>query len=436
MLLNRQNRLLPILGIAIGLLFLAVLQRACSHVETDAVLLNDVPQVSTPDADTPIDTLNTLTANVAAMTAELRQLRSDNAELRDNNQSLVAARQANEQRLNEQVAEAFAQYHQGATDDGAIAELQRRIDEISAKVTSPDYSDLPVGFGLRSDESAAGFVWIEPLESGSNRRANSIDSKTIAAPEKGTAAQASAKAFTVPRNATLMGTTAMTALLGRVPVRGEVRDPMPFKLITGPDNLAANGFKVPGVAGMIWSGTAIGDWTLSCVSGRLHSVTYVFADGSIKTLSSDENGAPQRNSQQSLGWISDDHGVPCIGGTRKSNAAAFLTQRIGAKAVEAAAEAAAASQSTTVIRNSGSISSAVDGSTTDFVLGKTLANSGAEIAAWLAERQAQNFDAIYVPAGASLVIHVDRELAIDIDPQARKIDYANSTLGSSQHRLD
>ena len=37
---------------------------------------------------------------------------------------------------------------------------------------------------------------------------------------------------------------------------GEVRDPMPFKVITGRDNLAANGLTVPGVEGMIWSGTA------------------------------------------------------------------------------------------------------------------------------------------------------------------------------------
>ena len=88
--------------------------------------------------------------------------------------------------------------------------------------------------------------------------------------------------YTVPRNATLIGSTAMTALVGRVPVQGQVRDPMPFKVITGADNLAANGLTVPGVQGMVWSGTAIGDWTLSCVTGRLDSVTFVFADGTVQ----------------------------------------------------------------------------------------------------------------------------------------------------------
>jgi integrating conjugative element protein (TIGR03752 family) len=61
----------------------------------------------------------------------------------------------------------------------------------------------------------------------------------------------------VPRNATLIGSTAMTALVGRVPIQGQVRDPMPFKVITGAENLAANGLRLPGVQGMVWSGTAV-----------------------------------------------------------------------------------------------------------------------------------------------------------------------------------
>ena len=64
--------------------------------------------------------------------------------------------------------------------------------------------------------------------------------------------------------------------------------------------LAANGYAVPGVAGMVWTGTAIGDWTLSCFSGELHSVTFVFADGSIKTISSDESNVQDGGSRQGL----------------------------------------------------------------------------------------------------------------------------------------
>ena len=80
---------------------------------------------------------------------------------------------------------------------------------------------------------------------------------------------ASTKAvYTVPSNSTLMGSIAMTALIGRVPIDGTVNDPYPFKVLIGPDNLTANGIDIPDVAGAVVSGTASGDWTLSCVRGH------------------------------------------------------------------------------------------------------------------------------------------------------------------------
>ena len=241
--------------------------------------------------------------------------------------------------------------------------------------------------------------------------------------------------YTVPRNATLIGSTAMTALVGRVPVQGQVRDPMPFKVITGADNLAANGLRVPGVQGMVWSGTAIGDWTLSCVTGRLDSVTFVFDDGTIRTLSSDDR-QQGGGADKPLGWISDAQGIPCVSGERKTNAPAFLSQRIGVTAVQAAGQAAAAAQTTSIVGDSGGITNAVTGDTGTYVLGKTLAGGSDELAQWLLERQSQSFDAVFVPAGARLAIHVDRELPIDLDPSGRKTHYASASEDHYRSRLD
>ena len=53
--------------------------------------------------------------------------------------------------------------------------------------------------------------------------------------------------FHAAENATLAGATAMTALIGRVPIDGRVTDPMQFKAVIGRDNLAANGFELPGM---------------------------------------------------------------------------------------------------------------------------------------------------------------------------------------------
>ncbi|MEM8194629.1 TIGR03752 family integrating conjugative element protein, partial [Morganella morganii] len=90
--------------------------------------------------------------------------------------------------------------------------------------------------------------------------------------------------YTVPENATLTGSRAMTALLGRIPADGKVTDPYPFKILIGRENLTANGIELPDLAGAVVSGMATGDWVLSCVRGEVHSMTFVFTDGTVRTV--------------------------------------------------------------------------------------------------------------------------------------------------------
>jgi integrating conjugative element protein (TIGR03752 family) len=187
---------------------------------------------------------------------------------------------------------------------------------------------------------------------------------------------------------------------------------------------------------MVWSGTAIGDWTLSCVTGRLDSVTFVFEDGTIRTISSDDRGNQSGGAEKSLGWISDERGIPCITGERKTNAPAFLSQRIGVMAIQAAAEAAASAQTTTIVSDAGSVTNSVTGDTGQFVLGKTLSGGSDEVSKWLLERQAQSFDAVFVPAGTRIAIHVDHELSIDLDTTGRKLTHEPSIDPYLRTRLD
>jgi integrating conjugative element protein (TIGR03752 family) len=221
----------------------------------------------------------------------------------------------------------------------------------------------------------------------------------------------------------------MTALIGRIPVRGRVEDPVPFKLIVGRDNLAANGLTIPHLDGMIWSGTAVGDWTLSCVSGRLASVTFVFSDGTVRTVASDSGEAQ-------LGWISDDRGMPCVSGERITNAASFLSKRIAITAAQAAAEAAAAAQTTTGVSAEGTGTSRVTGDIGPYVLGKSVAGGTEEISRWLLERERQSFDAVFVPPGVRLAVHVDQELHIDYDPSGRKLSHVTPIDPYRRARLD
>lgn len=467
-----SNRLLPVLGIGVLALLMVVVSRSTDEPDTGDPMLASVPSAPAPDADSPADTIKTLTANVADMNAQVQALRQDNAALRRENQALdasraqieenVASRLRREWLAREQAAEGRAQ-----RDDETVRALSERIEALSASVTAvQDASlgtDIPVGLGYDGIDAAGpapAVQWIAPLDASTDaaeapgildragqtaggylHRADHTTRDLAAQTRQQVDALHSRPVYTVPRNATLIGATAMTALVGRIPIQGQVRDPMPFKIITGPDNLAANGLRVPGVQGMVWSGTAVGDWTLSCVTGRLESVTFVFDDGTIRTLASDVRaGARDLNGQggadRPLGWISDEQGIPCIAGTRKTNAASFLAQRIGIQAVQAAAAAAAAAETTSVVGDLGTVTDSVTGDVGTFVLGRTVAGGSDEVAKWLLERQSQSFDAVFVPPGQAVAIHVDHELAIDFEPDGRKLQHAQTPANPGHARLD
>ena len=78
-----SNRLLPIIAGVVVLMLVFVTLKSCSNGVDDQIVMEAVPQAPVPDADTPADTIKTLTANVAAMSAEVKALRQDNATLRN-----------------------------------------------------------------------------------------------------------------------------------------------------------------------------------------------------------------------------------------------------------------------------------------------------------------------------------------------------------------
>ncbi|MBV6369223.1 TIGR03752 family integrating conjugative element protein, partial [Pseudomonas aeruginosa] len=230
--------------------------------------------------------------------------------------------------------------------------------------------------------------------------------------------------YTVPTNSTLMGSVAMTALIGRVPIDGTVNDPYPFKVLVGPDNLTANGIDIPDVAGAVFSGTASGDWTLSCVRGQVRSITFVFHDGTIRTIPEDREGNQQNNQQRDgLGWISDPHGIPCVSGERRSNAQQYL----GSQALITAAGAGVASLiesdsgRMSYVGSDGSIGTV--GITGQEAVGQILAGGVRDMSAWVNKLYGQAFAAVYVQPGAKVAVHLEKPLAIDFDPEGRKVDH-------------
>lgn len=227
--------------------------------------------------------------------------------------------------------------------------------------------------------------------------------------------------YTIPVTATLFSNTSMTALLGVVPVKGSVRDPIKFKIITGAENIASNGHYLPQIQNIVWSGTAVGNREMSCVTGRLDAVTFTFADGTIYTQTSTGNSS-------GLGYISDRWGKPCIPGTLVSNASQYLADRMIVAGVAATADAAAATETTTLRDNNGNLVNFVSGESENYIVGKLASGTLGELASYLKTRQDEAVDIIYVDAGQDLVVHVESEITIDYHPAGRRLNHQNQPL--------
>lgn len=478
-----SNKLLPVLGSIVVFIITGIAIKSCTKGQPEEVVTAAKTQAPA-DVDSPADTMRALRAEVADMRLEAERLRKNNdaSAQRQNQMSTEISNQVKQDIRNETLGQR----------DSALESMMKKVDDLNTKYSANSPTDtgttqignngIDPDFSLTSQPDS---IRVEPLNAASlleklgatvtglkDKAAGVLpnadgsllhglgDNSVLKShlPSSGgnsgiDPASLPEPVYTIPRNSTLVGSTGMTALIGRIPIKGNVNDPYPFKVIVGSDNLAANGLEIPGVDGMIFTGNALGDWTLSCVRGQIHSVTYVFEDGTIRTLSSDDQSLQQksresaqasgqnnpsqgggRNNQQSLGWISDRRGIPCISGTRITNAPQYLGGRFLARAVGAAGEAYARSQTTvTSSPLTGGATSAVTGDSAKFALGSLASGSSDELAQWIAERQAQNYDAVFVDTGEEVAIHVDRELPIDFEPHGRKLAYARKKRGQPAH---
>ncbi len=463
----RSNGLLKWLMLPMALLLVFVGIKLFSVDPAAPPMLGDAGSQLTADemralgieGDTPRDTVATLVAQVRQLRSELQTALSDNRTQRAENERLRQREQSIDQRIQStldtertqlrQDRERVASERQQA--QGLLQDLQRQIEGLGGRA---GHADLPIGLGLEEGDGQRfdrdGVRWIEPDDArpadgrngsrsgfsfpndfGPARQALDSASDTLGRATGGAVGTPSLQAvYTVPANATLMGSIAMTALIGRVPIDGTVNDPYPFKVVIGPDNLTANGIDLPDVAGAVVSGTASGDWTLSCVRGQIRSITFVFEDGTIRTLPEDTGQSSGSNNnrndagiQGGLGWISDPYGIPCVSGARRSNAQQYL----GTQALITAAGAGAASLidsdsgRMSYIGSDGSLGTV--GITANEAMGRILAGGVQEMSQWVNKLYGQAFAAVYVEPGAKVAVHIEQPLTIDYDAKGRRVDH-------------
>lgn len=428
------------------------------------------------EGDTPRDTVATLVGQVKALRNEMQTAIHDNQTQRAENERLRQHEGDIDQRIQQAISgerdRSHGEREQADSDkqqtQGLLQDVERRLDSLDRKNTT----DLPIGLGLR-DGDGAGLAggdtqWTEPADKTpqGNKRGTSnttpstsseggfgpasastaptsptVDTGSTTAAEDGSTGKSHLRpVYTVPANATLIGSIAMTSLIGRVPIDGTVNDPYPFKVLIGPDNLTANGIDLPDVAGAVVSGTASGDWTLSCVRGQIRSITFVFRDGTIRTLPASDHGSNgdassnasttnnaangAATTQGGLGWISDPYGIPCVAGERRSNAEQYL----GSQALITAAGAGAASlipkgsDNVSYVSSNGNTLGTVGISGSE-AMGRILAGGVQEMSQWVNKLYGQAFAAIYVKPGAKVAVHIDQPLTLDYDPKGRKVNY-------------
>ncbi|MBK6616020.1 TIGR03752 family integrating conjugative element protein [Ottowia sp.] len=419
--------------------------------------------------DTPRDTVATLVAQVKQLRNELQSALGDNKQHKAENERMRARESAIDQRIQSALegerSRLEQERNQVASDrqqtQGLLQDLQRQLDGLAGK-GGP--SDLPVGLGLeegdgkRFNRGVGGTQWVEPDDAKVDAKNGSKEpsfplsfgpaQKSLSAAVESVAdvgsraVGASTKAvYTVPSNSTLMGSVAMTALIGRVPIDGTVNDPYPFKVLIGPDNLTANGIDIPDVAGAVVSGTASGDWTLSACAGksarsRSCSRTAPSArcreDSSKGGSSGGNSGHNDASIHGGLGWISDPYGIPCVSGERRSNAQQYL----GSQALITAAGAGAASLiksdngSVAVVANSNGSLGTV-GISGNEAMGRILAGGVRDMADWVNKLYGQAFAAVYVQPGAKVAVHLEQPLDIDYDAKGRRVHHRTGEAHAS-----
>ncbi len=462
------NKLLPLIGILVlaGALALSLSSR---QPPPPAPRPAKAPEAPAPAADSPADTVRSLTARVTELLEESKRVTEENERLK---RQLSEFRDS-EKKISENVKSTLTgELSQLRLENQQkLSTLAEKLKTLQEKLTREKSSDqlaiggasLPPGFGFSNE-----IHWVEPL-GGAPTAAKAANGSLLhpAAAKAAPAPTVSPKVapsrspqppkaarpvYTIPAGATLMNSTTFTGLIGRIPIGGQVQDPVEFKILIGGDNLAANGHFIPGLLGMVVVGTAIGDWNLACVRGTIHYALFVFEDGHIQVFGAPAlRAAPLLTAAQTgrrmttaisqprmkLGWISDRFGN-CIPGKRVTNAPSYLAARVGLMGAAAAAEAAAAAQTTQTTSPVGGVSqTTVTGKQGRFILGRMASGGIREIDRYLQERMGHSFDAIYVPIGKNVAVHLDVSLLVDYEPNGRMLDHrAQNQAGGAYGWLD
>jgi len=403
--------LIPIAALLLLIVVLAVSRGG----KTSTPLATEKPIKNSASKDSAKESLDTLTAELGETQQTVKTVVKTNEALKTQNETLAAQLQGKK--------------------DQKTTELSQEVEHLKTQLqtlTNHTGNEHTVGSSEPTPQPITNVpdlsVTLDPTSALKNHK-----TAVEASGSTDTQNPQSVPYYTIPANATAVEDRLMTALVGRIPVKGIVTDPYPFKLVFSDNTLAASGFRVPHLKQMVVSGYTEGDLNLVSVRGWVTSLTFVFYDGTISTTTSNGNNIGKFTKEDALGYLSDRYGNPFIRGKLITNAPAYLSMNVALGAAQGAASAYAQSQTTSNSTALGSTTSSVTGSPSAYVIGQAANNSAAQVQQWWHDREAQSFDAVYVPTVDEksqqpifIAVNFAKEIHIDYDPQGRKIKYGNS----------
>jgi hypothetical protein len=414
--------ILPICIVSVGLLAWLYLTVHSSHATSQVIkkplMGSSHSVVNTASQDSAAESLDTLTVQWSATEQRVKSIVEANHQLQQDNKALL-------QQLQEKT-------DRNATAlTTAVTQLQSQMDALTAhSTTHHEKSDTPQPIQTVPELAETLHISSTDIQNfnGNDAHHTTVLPKPV---------------YTIPANATAVQNRLMTALVGRIPVKGVVTDPYPFKIVFADDTLAANGLRVPNLRQMIVSGYTEGDLNLVSVRGWVTSLTFVFNDGTISTTTSNDNNIGRYTKENALGYLSDATGNPFIHGKLITNAPAYVGINVALGATQGAANAFAQSQTTSNVGSTGNTTSSVTGSVGAFVAGQSGSAAMNQVQQWWHDREENSFDAVYVPTvdlktqkPQTVVVNFAKEIHIDYDQNGRKIVYVEKSNRDSIATLD
>lgn len=216
--------------------------------------------------------------------------------------------------------------------------------------------------------------------------------------------------------ATVIQALTLTAAIGRLPVRGQLNEPWPVKVISTVEGYAPNGYAVD-AAQMIWDGKAFGDANFECVRVILTRVTSVLPGKVVAFVEA-------ADTEKGLGYLSDAGGHPCLKGKLVSNAAKQMTAEAILGIAQGIGEGYADTQRTRTVSPEGNTVESVTGEEMRVLIGQGFSKSVNNVRNYLASRY-DVWDAIYVAPEQQVVINVDQPLEFVYDTEQKLYDGSN-----------